>query len=270
MKRLILLAPLVLVFDHVALGCSIVRTPVSDTPIVVQGKLLSPPPLPAEYVFIGEVVEIVPVAAKRSSDALSTNVEGLKIKVISNIHSVTQAAYYEVVPLQRWPDCVLRGSADLRWSFPIGSKLRIVGKKAVVYASTDSADKLVRVEVGDFDTTIGHNDSPGFESTAESTYDYKTFSAKNPSTDAERQAYQANYTLLPFELQKDLARLVKTKTQKHKIDILERLVYYPYCFSLAFHTLAQAYLKDSEERRTLGAKWDQRKTEQIERSKADR
>lgn len=98
----------------------IVGLPVPDNPIWINGKLLRPPPKPAQYVFIGEVVEIIKVS-KPKSERYRADAEALKIKVTENVYSTKQTAYFEVLPLRTYPDCSLQGETGLKQNFPVGS-----------------------------------------------------------------------------------------------------------------------------------------------------
>lgn len=119
--------------------------PVSDNPILLNGKLFLPAPKPAQYVFIGEVVEIIKVA-KPQSDENRTDAEGLRIKVVENIYSPKTASYYQVLPLTMYPDCSLQGVTGLNKSFPVGSKVRVIAQEATIYKKSPAGDSVVRLE----------------------------------------------------------------------------------------------------------------------------
>lgn len=258
-----------LLLTNAAFGCSIVTDlPVSDNPIIVKGKSLFPAPKPAQYVFIGEVVEIINVA-KPKSDENRTNAEGLKVKVTENIYSPQTTSYYEILPLRIYPDCSLQGETGLKRTFPIGSKVRVIAHEATIYKKLSDENFVPRLE-----TSIKNNGSivrndlnENTKSSADSFYDYSSFALKKPTTQIEETEFYSKLESLKFELQKDLARLVKAKTESERIKVMERLVYYPYFYRVPFHTLAAAYLKKSKKRQVLEAKWEERKQQQIQQNK---
>lgn len=258
-----------LVFINVAFGCSIVTDlPISDNPIIFKGKLLFPAPKPAQYVFIGEVVEIISVA-KPQSDKNQTDAEGLKVKVTENIYSLQSASFYEILPLRIYPDCSLQGETGLKKAFPVGSKVRVIAQEATIYKYLSDEKSVPRLE-----TSIKNNGSivrndlnENTKSSADSYYDYSSFASKKPMTQEEETEFYSKLELLKFELQKDLARLVKAKTESERLKVMARLVYYPYFYRVPYHTLAAAYLKKSKKRQALEAKWEERKQQQIQQNK---
>lgn len=145
MTKSILFAIGFLLSTNVVFGCSYVKLPVSDNPITLNGKLFFPAPKPAQYVFIGEVVEIIKVA-KPQSDENRTDAEGLKIKVIENIYPSKSAKYYELLPLTMYPDCSLQGMAGLIKNFPVGSKVRVIAQEATIYKKLTTEDFVPRLE----------------------------------------------------------------------------------------------------------------------------
>ena len=241
----------------------IVGLPVPDNPIWINGKLLRPPPKPAKYVFIGEVIEIIKIS-KPKSEGYRTDAEALKIKVTENVYSAIQITYFEALPLRIYPDCSLQGETDLKQNFPVGSKVRVIAEEASIYKK-DSDDSITRLETSVKNQgSITRNDlDESLQTSANSFYDYSSFAVKKPTTPEEEILFYSKLELLKFELQKDLARLLEAKTEDERLKVMERLVYYPHIYAVPYHTLAQAYLMNSEKRKALEAKWEERKQEQI-------
>jgi hypothetical protein len=249
-----------LLFTNIAFGCSYERLPVFDNPSTFSGILLLPVPKPAPYVFIGEVVEIIKVTKPQPSEN-RTDAEGLKVKVIESIYPSKAAPYYEVVPLGMDVACNLQGVTGLARAFPVGSKVRVVAQEAAIYKKLTAEDSVIRLEVSyKTDGSIFRNDlGKNIETSADAIYDYRSFSftMKKPTTPDEERLLSAKTDLRHFELQKDLARLVTAKAETQRLKVMERLVYYPETYYLAYHILAQAYLKPGKKRRALEAKWEE-------------
>jgi hypothetical protein len=260
MARMLFLIIGFLLSTNITFGCSmIVGLPVPDNPIWINGKLLRQPP--------GEVVEIIKVSKPKSEDYRS-DAEALKIKVTEYVYSTKQTTYFEVLPLRIYPDCSLQGETGLNQDFPVGSKVRVIAEEASIYKK-DSDNSITRLETSMMNQgSITRNDlDESLKTSAESFYDYSRFAVKKPTTLEEEILFYSRLELLKFELQKDLARLLEAKTEDERLKVMERLVYYPHIYAVPYHTLAQAYLMNSEKRKSLESKWEERKQEQIRLNK---
>lgn len=258
---------------HTVFGCSIQQLPLEDNPskqAFLQGKPLYSKAVskPAYYVFLGEVIGIV----KATENEVGENrmpAEGLKVKVTENTYSPQSAAYFEVFPLSMYPDCSSQGQTGLEKVFPIGSQVRVVAFDATIYKKQTVEDSVSRLETTYYNGgSVVRNDSKdGFRASADPVFDYSSFTVEKPTNTEDVIKYESKVSLLKFELQKDLARLTQT-TQKHeRLDILKRLVHYPFPYELPFRILAHTYLKRGKELQSLEAEWEQHKKEVTSRYK---
>ncbi|HEY8559391.1 MAG TPA: hypothetical protein VIL74_03225 [Pyrinomonadaceae bacterium] len=103
MMRQLIFTFVFLIFAPVVYGCSTAALPVRDDPDAQP--LLSSRPLyrkeafkATNYVFIGEVVEIIKAAESEIPDNFS-GAEGIRVKVTEYVSAPQMAVYYEVFPL---------------------------------------------------------------------------------------------------------------------------------------------------------------------------
>ncbi len=256
-----------LVSAHIVYGCSIQQLPLEDNPskmAFLLGKPLYSKEIskPTYYVFIGEVVGIVK-ATKNEVGENRMNAEGVKVKVTENIYSPQTASYFEVFPLSLYPDCSSQGQIGLEKVFPLGSQVRVVAFDATIYKKQSTADSTIRLETSFYNHgRLVRNDlNKTLRVTASSVFDYSVFSIEKPTSAEEINEYESKISLLRFELQKDLARLTQTKKQSERLNIMRRLVVYPFPYELAFRTLAHTYLKSGKELQSLEMKWAKHKQE---------
>ena len=272
MQRLFILITF-FVFTHTVYGCSIAQVPTEDNP-VKQAFLLGKPlyskevSKPTYYVFIGEVVGIIR-ATKAEVGEKRMDAEGVKIKVTENVYLFQPASYYEVFPTHLYPDCSSQGVTGLEKVFPLGSQVRVVAFDATIYKKQSVVETTIRLETSYFNNgTIVRNDSKeAFRTSATSVFDYSGFALEKPKTTEEEKNYSLKLSLLEFELQKDLARLTQARSKVERLDLLKRLVYYPFFYGLAYKTLAHTYLRPGKELQSLEKKWEQRKQEAVVQNK---
>jgi hypothetical protein len=258
---------------HIVFGCSIQQLPLEDNPskqAFLQGKPLYSKGVskPTYYVFIGEIVGIVKVAKNEVGENRMA-AEGLKVKVTENIYSPQLAAYFEVFPLRMYTDCSSQGQTGLERVFPIGSQVRVVAFDATIYKKQSVEDSISRLETTYYNHgSIVRNDlKEGFRASANSVFDYSGFNIEKPTITEEIIKYESKVSLLKFELQKDLARLTQTTQKTERLNILKRLIYYPFPYELPFRTLANTYLKPGKELQSLEIEWEQHKKEITSRYK---
>ncbi|HEY8559390.1 MAG TPA: hypothetical protein VIL74_03220 [Pyrinomonadaceae bacterium] len=61
--------------------------------------------------------------------------------------------------------------------------------------------------------------------------------------------------------------MATTEARGGRLNVLKRLVYYPFPFDLAFKTLARTYLEPGKELDALEKEWERRKQEAASRSR---
>ena len=176
-------------------GCTIIVHPITGFDL-------------SEYIFIGEVVDIVgPIQPKY----VVGEAWGLAIRVEAEVFLPRKSrSNYEVFRFNRESDCSLEGESmkELLKAYPIGSKVRVVAREFVAPKSMDGSIRLTSTNLG-----IVPNDYKAGDWLSRE-YNYKTYD-------------RSDYSLVDFELRKDLLRLSKSKSEKRSVAILERLVYYP-------------------------------------------
>jgi hypothetical protein len=165
--------------------------------------------------------------------------------------------------------CISQGQIGLERVFPIGSQVIVAAFDATVYKKQTVADSVRRLETSYRNQgSIVRNDLfEAFRASASTVFDYSNFTVKKPTADDETVEYESKLSLLKFELQKDLARLTQTTEKTKRLNILKRLVYYPFPYELPFRILAHTYLPPGNELELLEMKWEQRKQEISSRNK---
>ena len=227
----------------VSLGCSILLKPLKEFD-------------KSQYVFIGEVVDIV---GKDVAEGIEGEAIGLRVKVTEMIYSPDPSApYFEVFPLGLTPSC---GSMywerdDIHRQFPVGSQVKVIAGGATVL-DRDRANSAIRLEVtAENRGSISRNDlGEGLKSSADSGYDYKSFTERGPTPSVGDPLFWANRYLPQFELRKDWLRLMNAQSEQERIKILERLVYYPDPIDIDYSNIARAYVRDAETLNQLDKKW---------------
>ena len=184
---------------------------------------------PAEYIFIGEVIGL---AESIESEKFHGKAAGLKVVVKDSLNLPrSQAKHFVIVPFELASDCKDQGRSEeelLRY-FPVGSEVRVIAKESK-YAPSQMADGNIRLEVLPHNLgSVARNYSPlGRPITSiRSIYDYRTYEQGNPCGNTEKAMpdYEGNMRLPDFEYRKDLKRLKNSRSQKARIEILERLTY---------------------------------------------
>ena len=200
----------------------------------------------AEYVFTGRVVEFVgPLKSEQARQ-----VWGLLVEVDEKIHAPSElGTRAEVFPFHLAPDC-----SDVPWRreelarfFPAGTKVRVIAAESQVLKEP-AADGAVRLDAylyarGD----VSRNELNGSPMTSASTvYDYSSFKRPEEETGENEPLLEARWSLLRFELRKDLLRLREADTEAARLQILERLVSYPSRYDFKFEAVARRYVKDEQ------------------------
>ena len=236
-----------LLFTNDAFGCKVGINPTSDFDT-------------AQYIFIGEVVEILE-SVKYESQGIEAVAVGLKIKVSENVYSPKQAAYFEVFPLRLTASCGLRSDTkEVREHYPVGSQVRVVAKEATVFKN-QPANSIIRLETSIYTNkgSIARNDlNESLRTSVKTIYDYSSFIPQQRTSTAEDALVESNYYLPEFELRKDLLRLKETKSEDERTKILERLVFYPHVSRMSFPKIVRSYLKNQDKLGTLEKQWEQR------------
>lgn len=198
-----------------------------------------------EFVFIGEVVGYTkPVKFKKAKkDAF-----GLVVKIKEKVYLPrTLIQHFELFPLGLRADCSLSGAKlrHLKFDFPVGSEIRVIAKQAKILPKSTS-DKRIRLEdrPGELGGIALNRYSHGRKmSSPSSIFDYKSHSFdSNKDSDSK-------YLLPAFEIRKDLLRLSKTKKQKERNKILDRLLFAPGSSFLDHSLLFDNYTSSKAESR---------------------
>ncbi len=179
MKYLLLIVAFLL-FTNYAFSCSLLTSPTSGFDM-------------ADYIFIGEVVEVKSVKYKRGKG--EAEAIGLKIKVSENVYSPKLASYYEVIPLRLYADCsVGSDTKEVHEHYPVGSQVRVVAQEAIVIKN-QLADSTVRLETSIYNRgSIARNDlNESLRTSAKTFYDYKSFVERQRTTAAEEALHDSNY-----------------------------------------------------------------------------
>jgi hypothetical protein len=199
---------------------------------------------PTEYIFIGEVVGFTqPVESAK----LHGKAHGVIVKMKESVYlPEIPKTHFEVFPIQLRADCSEDGTPleDLKKKFTIGSEVRVIAKEAEILPK-NLPDGNIRLEdrpaeLGSIEINI---DEKGKRMTSvDSVFDYKSF-----KYDMDEDS-DSKYLLPNFEIRKDLLRLKKSKTQKERTEILERLLDAPICCNdLDFHLVFKTYSSSEAE-----------------------
>lgn len=246
-KYFFLLVTFLFFSSSATFGCTLGIPPISDFD-------------PTHYIFIGEIVEVME-NVKYQSQGIQDKAVGFKVKVTENIYAPKQAAYFEVFPLSLTSSCgLMSDTKKLRDQFSVGSKIRVVAKRATVFNDQSTENSVVRLETSIFNRgSFSRNDlSENLRSSATSIYDCSKFIQKERTNSAEDALIESNYYLPEFELRKDLLRLKESKAENDRTKILERLVFYPHVYRLDFLKIARIYITNKEKFTTLEKQWKQR------------
>ena len=225
-----------------------------------------------QYVFIGSVAEIVSqkyssedffydAQTKRySSKTIVKDGYGLRIRLTENIFLPAPQNSYDVFPLYLTASCGLIGweEADVLEAFPIGSKVAVVATEPTLYAKK-TAGEIKVLEINLRGGSLNRLDTPGktLQTSADSVFNYKALSKK----DSGAVSHPLN-----FELHKDLLRLQNAARDEDKVDIIERLLYYPYFWRLDFTGIVEREIKDAKTRTTLTAQWEEIKQKRLDKN----
>lgn len=216
---------------------------------------------PNEYVFIGTVTgyEDVQLVSSGIHRFTKSDAAAVIVSVTESVHlPSTDVKSFEVVPMRYHADCSFSGSSreDVEKQFPVDSKVRVVARRAVYFLNSGkTSPPRLRLEAPPVTHTgIWLNTSRKGETltAAESVFDY---SKATTNYDDEPGAY----SLPLFEVRKDLWRLERSRKQKSRNKILDRMIMYPrenpfflnFRDLLKFHTSSESeystYLKKREE-----------------------
>lgn len=219
MRKFLLLILVSLLSVHSLLGCSLSKMQLS--------KFDS-----AEYIFVGTVtgyVDNVPFKKPMTdapTDARSDTNFGLSVRVLEAV-SLPEPVNptYQVFPYQLYADCSIGGANPkmIMETFPIGTEVRVVAKKAGLLQSNLEGNILpLEIVPGTPSSVSTNTDNKGHRvSSASSTFDYGTFN-RNWGSEWLTKQY-----LPDFELRKDLLRLARLKSQEERNKILDRIVLAP-------------------------------------------
>jgi hypothetical protein len=201
-------------------------------------------------VFIGEVTGLV---GPLEAEYVKGQAWGLLVKMDGRVLTPKEPPNnFEVFPFALGGDCRSVGISQqsLIKALPIGSKVRVVAREAVVFKDGVGPGNI-RLEIHPFDGwgsggtgSISRNDGDSAASVSEE-YNYKSFTIKNllEMTPSEKSAL----TRLGFELRKDLLRLAQAGTDRERVEVLRRLVYYPDPFEpIDISAIARLYVKDEK------------------------
>ncbi|HZH30664.1 MAG TPA: hypothetical protein VEY11_07860 [Pyrinomonadaceae bacterium] len=247
---------------HILLACII-------APAISRGCSLAATPVkgfdPAEYIFTGEVVNIVgPFESKK----FKGKTWGLKVKVDEAIYlPKTPAGYFEVFPYELGADCLTGGTSKekLEKYYPVGTKIKVIAKEAKLLPVSPSGGNIRLEDLPGSPGSVSRNnyEDGRLMASARPVFDYKNYRQVTPAdyVGGFMPFLDARVRLPEFELRKDLLRLRNAKTESEKFRILERLLYYPERWSLDFAKIAQDYVKEPATLKTLNdrrAAWDNR------------
>lgn len=217
----------------------------------------------AHYIFIGEVVDVLADVPYASSGIEGLAV-GFRIRVSQPIHPALDSTgnfYYDVFPLRLIASCgLMSATTELRAQFPIGSEVRVVAKVATVLSGPSPVDGPLRLETSVYNRgSFARNDlRDELRTSATLVYDYRTWvpmSRRLPADDAVAGSF---YSLLQFELQKDLLRLENATTEAEKLAILDRLAFHPRVLDLDLPTLANRAISGRDTLISIERRWTQR------------
>ena len=203
----------------------------------------------SEYIFIGEVVG---VADPIKSEMFHGEAWGLKVRVKDSVNlPKSPASHFVVVPFDLESDCKDKGRSgdELLRYFPLESEVRVIAKEAK-NAASQMADGNIRLEVlPDNLGSIARNYSGVGKAvtSVNSTYDYRSYVMGSPCRLSEKEMpdYESNMRLPDFEYRKDLLRMKNAGSEKERVGILERLLYFPTSSDQYLEVTAQ-YLKNKK------------------------
>jgi hypothetical protein len=233
------------------------------------GCTLGLPPVkgfdPTEYVFTGEVTDIV---GPFESAEFEGRAWGLKVKVDEAVYlPKTLGGSFEVFPYNLGADCSTMGVSreELEKHYPMGSKVKVIAQEARLLKGKPGEDD-VRLEIQP--DSLGNVSRNYYEdgrlmTSADSVFDYRDYKRVTPADYVKDfMPFLDAHGLLPeFELRKDLLRLRNAKARDERLSILERLVYYPKCCDLDFAKILKDHLRDSKASRALAKRreaWNER------------
>lgn len=222
-------------FSTPTLGCSLGIAPITKFN-------------PHEYVFIGQVMGIVgPFESKK----FRGKAWGLQVKVEEEIYLPnTPTSYFEVFTFSLWADCSSVGVSkeELTQEFAIGSRIKVIAMQARLLPDTlDSSTIRLEMLPGTWGDVSRNYFEDGKQMVdAQSVFDYKSFKQVSPEEYVENfmPFLDAKIVIPRYELRKDMLRLTNAKSEAEKIQILERLVYYPIQGGgLSYYELARSYIE---------------------------
>ncbi len=214
---------------------------------------------PNEYIFTGKVIEHV------FSIGVNPQFEynGILVEIKEEIYIPGEwSKFYEIYPLSLGADCSLgpRDKLFIENYFPIGSEIRVVAKLTNIKFQypISSHIKLEVSPVNSFKLSQNLMNIPDLYSTRESVYNYerssreyfKKFSNKLIDSLRITERKQQNiitssvYSLIDFELRKDLYRLHKLNDDREKAKIIYRLKNFKYLGALKMLNIIDEYIKD--------------------------
>jgi hypothetical protein len=197
-----------------------------------------------EYVFFGEVTGFVgPIKSSR----ILEDAWGLKVRISHGFNLPNRSGdYFEVYPLGLTNACEKTGTSQeaLNEFYPPGSKVRVVGMKAVQFDSI-ATDGTIRLSLTEMNGgLVARNDlNDGFDSTVESVYDYKKDKAHTRSAQDQAAVYYYYSWLGDFELRKDLIRLQNSTKESERFTILKRLSDYSY-YHIDYERLVKSHIQN--------------------------
>jgi hypothetical protein len=235
-------------FPKVSLGCSLALDPISEFDS-------------SQYVFIGEVLGIVGPFRSAASKAHG-ELRGIRVNLKDPVYLPrSPAVYFEVFPYKLTPWCGLEGwkNEELLRFYPTGSQIRVIAKESTLLESSVPGGN-VRLEASIYNRGSIARDFPEkslFTST-DSTYDYGKYNERKRTSADEEPLFYSNSHLPDFELRKDLLRLRNAKTEKQRVQVLERIVNYPRTYQLDFLKVIQIYLRDKKLTEYFKEEWNRR------------
>ena len=238
----------------ITFGCSLRVAPISqfDT---------------AQYVFIGEVIGVVGPLKSEAKKADGGEAWGLRIKVVDKIFlPQTPASHFDVFPYDLTAWCGLSGwkSEELSKYYPIGSQVRVIAKETTLLESK-LPDGNIRLETSIYNRgSIARNSESDLNTSAESLYDYKRYADRRRTSAEEDPLFDSNYYLPHFELRKDLLRLRDASSEDEKVNILERLLFFPHVYDLDYPKIAELNVRNAETVKLLNEKWGAWKQKKVE------
>ena len=207
----------------------------------------------SEYIFIGEVFA---VAEPITSERFHGEAWGLKIRVKDSVNlPKSPASHFVVVPFDLASDCRDLGQSEkelLRF-FPVGSEVRVIAKESK-YAKRLMPDGNIRLEV--LPDNLGliarnYSDAGQTLTSVGSRFEYKEYEEINPCgiSGNDRPDYEAKTSVPDFEFRKDLLRLKNASSENEKVEILERLLYFP--GSYEYDDIVAQHVKDRKVKKRL-------------------